>query len=197
MTYYIELTLIDSPDFSTYQLWSKLYQQLHLAFVEQKDVQDLTPYGVSFPQYRFNVDKNLGSLGAKLRIFASSKDQLETLNLAHYLKQLLDYVHITSVREVPKHSITGFACYYRARPKNSIEQRILHQAKRRNISVEEAVKHFEGYAAKSIDLPFIGLNSASSAAKFKLIIGKVVHQQANIGKFGTYGLSREHTVPEF
>ncbi|HNN29956.1 MAG TPA: type I-F CRISPR-associated endoribonuclease Cas6/Csy4, partial [Agitococcus sp.] len=37
MKYYQELTLIAQAEVSLYVIWSKLYTQLHLAFVEQKD----------------------------------------------------------------------------------------------------------------------------------------------------------------
>jgi CRISPR-associated endonuclease Csy4 len=196
MNYYIELTLIDNPDFTIYELWSKLYRQLHLTFVEHKDERELISYGMSFPQYRFNSAKNVGFLGAKLRIFAS-KEQLEALHLTEVLNSLIDYVHITGVREVPQDKITGFACYYRARPKDSVEQRILHQAKRRQISIQEATEHFKGYVQHSLDLPFIGLKSSSSLMRFKLLIGKAISDHERIGKFGSYGLSNSSTVPEF
>jgi CRISPR-associated endonuclease Csy4 len=196
MRYYQELTLIEQAEIPLYFLWSKLYRQLHLAFVVHKDERELIPYGVSFPQYYFNSDKNVGFVGAKLRIFAS-KEQFETLNLAEVLNNLVDYVHITGVREVPQDKITGFACYYRARPKDSVEQRILHQAKRRQVSIQEATEHFKGYVQHSLNLPFIGLKSSSSAMEFKLLIGKATLDKESTGKFGTYGLSNSSTVPEF
>nr|WP_264755539.1 type I-F CRISPR-associated endoribonuclease Cas6/Csy4 [Moraxella canis] len=48
MNYYLELTIMDNPELTPYQIWSKLYTQLHLAFVEQKDEQDKVGYGVHF-----------------------------------------------------------------------------------------------------------------------------------------------------
>lgn len=52
MHHYIELTLIKDSEISPYFIWSKLYTQLHLAFVEQKDANEQIPYGVSFPEYK-------------------------------------------------------------------------------------------------------------------------------------------------
>ncbi|MCB1657498.1 MAG: type I-F CRISPR-associated endoribonuclease Cas6/Csy4, partial [Pseudomonadales bacterium] len=47
MKYYQELTLIAQAEVSVYVIWTTLYTQLHLAFVEQKDTHNKTPYGVS------------------------------------------------------------------------------------------------------------------------------------------------------
>ena len=55
MKYYIEVTLMKTDDFSPYELWSRIYTQLHIAFAEIKDTYDKVNIGVSFPQYRFNA----------------------------------------------------------------------------------------------------------------------------------------------
>ena len=120
MKYYQELTLIAQAEVSLYVIWSKLYTQLHLAFVEQKDSQEKIVYGVSFPRYRLNQDKSVGFLGDKLRIFAHSTQQLEQLNLNQWLARLSDYVHITAPRETP-HNVS-YAVYSRAVPKDSVEK---------------------------------------------------------------------------
>ena len=199
MKYYIELTLMDNPDFNLYTLWSKLYTQLHLAFVEQKDSQEKIAYGVSFPRYRLNQDKGIGFLGDKLRIFANAAQELEQLNLREWLerKQLNDYVHITSPREVPQGKITAYAIYSRVVPKDSVEKRILHQAQRRNISITEASTHFKDHVYTPLIEPFISLKSLSGQHIFKLHIKKTLTDEASMGKFGTYGLSKTVTVPEF
>lgn len=195
MKYYIELTLMDNPDFNLYTLWSKLYTQLHLAFVEQKDSQEKTPYGISFPRYRLNQDKGVGFLGDKLRIFAHSAQELEQLNLNQWLARLNDYVHITAPRETP-HNVS-YGIYSRAVPKDSVEKRILHQAQRRNISITEASTHFKDHVYTPLIEPFISLKSLSGQHIFKLHIKKTLTDEASMGKFGTYGLSKTVTVPEF
>ena len=52
MKYYIEVTLIENPELVAYQLWSKLYTQLHIALAEIKNAEHKINIGVSFPQYR-------------------------------------------------------------------------------------------------------------------------------------------------
>lgn len=196
MKYYQELTLIAQPEVSVYFIWSKVYTQLHLAFVEQKDSQEKIPYGVSFPQYRLDAHKNIGFLGEKLRIFGQSPQQLEQLNLSKWLQRLSDYVHITTPRQTPQ-KITGYAIYSRAIPKNSVEKRILHQAQRRNISIDEATVHYKDHVYAPLAEPFISLKSLSGEHLFKLHIKKTLTDEATIGTFGTYGLSKTTTAPEF
>lgn len=195
MQYYLELSLLPNEDTSVYFLWSKLYTQLHLAFVEQKDSQEKIAYGVSFPRYRLSTDKGIGFLGDKLRIFANSTQELEQLNLNKWLERLNDYVHITAPRETPNN--VSYAIYSRAVPKDSVEKRILHQAQRRNISITEAATHFKDHVYPPLIEPFISLKSLSGQHIFKLHIKKTLTDEGSMGKFGTYGLSKTVTVPEF
>ena len=197
MKYYQEVTLLPNEEITPNFLWSKVYNQLHLAFVEQKDVEEKIIYGVSFPKYRLIQQKKLGYLGDKIRIFADSVETLEQLNLNHWLERLQDYVHVLSAREVPEDKINGYATYFKANPKLTIEQRILHQAKRRGISIEEAKEHFEALELTETFEPYINMKSQTNDMNFRLIIGKKRVDEACIGKFGSYGLSRTSTVPEF
>ncbi len=201
--YYQEITLIDQAEISPYFIWSKLYGQVHLAFVEQQDEQGKIPFGVSFPQYRIHQQKKLGFLGTKIRIFAKTENELQQLNLGQWLERLTDYVHIIQPREVPQAKITGYAHYYRVNPKMSLEERIAHQAQRRNISLDEAKQHFKQYVEQPVVEPYVSLKSLSAKREenidrpYRLYIGKSVADEAKDGKFGTYGLSRTATVPEF
>lgn len=203
MNYYIELTLMDSPDFSLFELWSKVYTQLHIAFAEHSDEQERSYLGVSFPQYRINEQKKFGFLGTKIRIFAKTENELQQLNLGKWLERLTDYVHIIQPREVPQVKITGYAHYYRVNPKMSLEERIAHQAQRRNISLDEAKQHFKQYVEQPAVEPYVSLKSLSAKREenidrpYRLYIGKSVADEAKDGEFGTYGLSRNATVPEF
>ncbi|WP_336720254.1 type I-F CRISPR-associated endoribonuclease Cas6/Csy4 [Acinetobacter soli] len=195
--FYQEITLIAQGEISLSFLWSKLYTQLHLGFVKQKDAEEKIIYGVSFPKYRLIQQKKLGYLGDKIRIFADSVEALEQLNLNHWLERLQDYVHVLSARKVPEDKINGYATYFKVNPKLTIEQRILHQAERRGISIEEAQQHFKALDLTETFEPYINMKSQTNDMNFRLIIGKKCADEANIGKFGSYGLSRTSTVPEF
>ncbi|KAA8733231.1 type I-F CRISPR-associated endoribonuclease Cas6/Csy4 [Acinetobacter qingfengensis] len=201
MQYYIELTLLPNEDTSAYFLWSKVYTQLHIAFVEHIDEQEKIPFGVSFPQYRMNKRKQL-SLGTKIRIFANSENELQQLHLEKWLERLMDYVHIKTPSKVPQ-DIKGYAFYYRVNPKMGLDERIAHQAQRHNISLDEARQYFKEYVEQPIVEPYVSLKSLSAKRKenidreYRLYIGKSPADEARDGKFGTYGLSRTATVPEF
>lgn len=197
MLYYLEITLLEQEEVPLHLIWSKVYTQLHLAFVEQKDVEQKIIYGVSFPKYRLIQQKKLGYLGDKIRIFADSVEALEQLNLNHWLERLQDYVHVLSARKVPEDKINGYATYFKVNPKLTIEQRILHQAERRGISIAEAQEHYTALDLSETFEPYINMKSQTNDMNFRLIIGKKRADEANIGKFGSYGLSRSSTVPEF
>lgn len=196
MNYYLELTIIGNPELTPYQIWSKLYTQLHLAFVEQKDAQDKTVYGVSFPQYRTLADKKIAYLGYKLRVFAPTEQALSALNLNKWLERLADYIHISSIRSVPN-DIKGYANYYRATPKMILDERITHQAKRHGVPYHKAAERFEGYKEQSLVYPHIQLTSQTNHQSYPLYIGKQTAEILTDGRFGTYGLSRTSSVPEF
>lgn len=196
MNYYLELTIIGNPELTPYQIWSKLYTQLHLAFVEQKDAQGKTVYGVSFPQYRTLADKKIAYLGYKLRVFAPTEQALSALNLDKWLERLVGYIHISSIRSVPN-DIKGYANYYRATPKMILDERITHQAKRHGVPYHKAAERFEGYKEQSLVYPHIQLTSQTNHQSYPLYIGKQTAEVLTDGRFGTYGLSRTSSVPEF
>ena len=197
MLYYLEITLLEQEEIPLHLIWSKVYTQLHIAFVEQADEEGKISYGVSFPKYRLIQQKKLGYLGDKIRIFADSVEALEQLNLTHWFARLQDYVHILSARKVPEDKINGYAAYFKVNPKLTVEQRVVHQAERRGISIEEAQEHFKALDLMETFEPYINMKSQTNDMNFRLIIGKKRVDEANIGKFGSYGLSRTSTVPEF
>lgn len=197
MQFYQEITLLPDVEISPYFLWTKVYTQLHLAFVEQQDNDGKIAYGVAFPQYRLKPEKQIGFLGFKVRIFAQTEAELLTLNLAKWLERLTDYVHITSIRPVPVDKVTGFSHYYRVIPKMSLDERIAHQAARHDVSVDAAREHLKGYQTQATIEPYIQFKSQSTGHNFALHIGKQSADGLGDGKFGTYGLSRSAGVPEF
>ncbi len=142
-------------------------------------------------------------MGTKIRVFASSENDLQQLNLGKWLERFIDYVHITQPREVPRAKITGYAHYYRVNHRMSVEERIVHQAQRRNISLDQARQHFKQYVEQPVVEPYVSLKSLSAKREenvdrpYRLYIGKSLVDEARDGMFGTYGLSRMTTVPEF
>jgi CRISPR-associated endonuclease Csy4 len=197
MSYYIELTLIKDSEISPYFIWSKLYTQLHLAFVEQKDANEQIPYGVSFPEYK-SIEakgKKIMLLGTKIRVFSNSLEELQMLNLDKWLERLTDYVHIKSVK--PVENVTQYLTVNRYRPKASAGNLARRYASRHNVSVEDALKRLEGFKQKLEPYPYIQMKSLSGEREFSLCINQQVVEQQNLGKFSTYGLSANSTVPHW
>lgn len=197
MHYYQELTLIKDSEISPYFIWSKLYTQLHLAFVEKKDANEQISYGVSFPEYK-TIEargKQLMLLGSKLRVFANSLEELQKLNLDKWLERLTDYVHVKSPKKVE--NVTHYLTVNRYRPKATKEKLARRFALRHSVTCEDALTRLEGYAAKHETFPYIQQKSLSGDRAFSLCIKQQHVEKQNLGKFSTYGLSATSTVPHW
>lgn len=204
MKFYQEITLIDQAEISPYFIWSKLYTQLHIALAESKDTDNKVNVGISFPQYIFEKKIEGGkatvNLGKKLRIFAQSEAELQTLDLKKWLDRLTDYVHMTSIREVPE-KVKGYAIYKRKQVKTNAQRLARHRVKRGDIGFDEALARYSNVLTTT-DLPYIEMLSLSTSDEqdkkcFKLFIEKQSAQQSATHVFSTYGLSSESSVPEF
>ena len=198
MKVYQELTLLpnESQEVSLYFIWSKLYQQLHMAWVDTKDERGKVSTGVSFPQY----DYSLGQLGHKLRILAPNENEMQELKLSKWLLRLSDYVHVTSIREVPE-APQAHVVFKRLQTKSSVERLGRRSAKHQGVSLEESLESLGNKADVHSRAPFIHIKSQSSKRTFRLMIAceEVEHAKYE-GRFSTYGLSSnesEATVPLF
>jgi CRISPR-associated endonuclease Csy4 len=211
MKHYIEFTLLPAPDFNLFKLWSRVFEQLHLGFVENQDEKKCVPIGVSLPEYKMG-DK-YGALGGKCRLFAADEATLEHFNAPQRLARLSDYVHCTSIKAVPD-KVAGYAVYQRLRPKTNPERLARRYAKRHNLDFASAlngVVELRGDSAgtnpksfrycdmedKRIATPFIRLQSLSNGKTFCLWIKKTVVTEPSGSGFNSYGLSATTTVPEF
>ena len=200
MNYYIEVTLMENDQFSPYELWSQLYPQLHLALVEAKNADNKVNIGFSFPQYRFHQDKGVGFIGTKLRLFAESEADLKKLDTRRWLERLEDYVHVTSIREVPN-DIKNYAIYKRKQVKTNAQRLARHRVKRGDIGFDEALARYSNVVTTT-NLPYIEMKSLStsdqqSEKRFKLFIEKQSAEKSETQVFSTYGLSSVSSVPEF
>jgi CRISPR-associated endonuclease Csy4 len=200
MNYYIEVTLMGNDKFLPYELWSQLYPQLHLTLVEVKNADNKVNIGFSFPQYRFHQDKGVGFIGTKLRLFAESESDLKQLDIRKWLDRLEDYVHITSIREVPS-DIKGYAIYKRKQVKTNAQRLARHRVKRGDICLNEALARYSNVVTTT-NLPYIEMKSLStsdqqSEKRFKLFIEKQSAEKSETQVFSTYGLSSVSSVPEF
>lgn len=199
MKYYQEITLL-KDDLPFFELWSKVYTQLHIALADVKNKHGIDGIGVSFPNYRYEEKngKTFATLGDKLRIFAQTKEELETLNLAQWLERLTDYVHLKAIKEVGNQA-TSQVVVRRYRHKN-LEKKAQEFAKFKGISFEEALTHCQTHKRPIKNYPFINLKSETTQNPYKLSIWQENAETPVTGKFNTYGinnLSDSVTVPNW
>lgn len=226
MEYYQEITLRPGPEIPLNFLWTKVYTQIHLALVAQKDTPQGGSFGVSFPEYavgeteeqtpdtslissqpvteqnafipktRQGKGQHGQTLGCKLRIFAPSEEALQKLNVEKALLRLLDYVRLTNIRRTPIKIIKGYATYSREHAAASQQQKARRFARRHNLSLTEALSRFPATNSTPA-LPYIQMKSLTNQQKFNLFIKKQSAAHPLQKPFSLYGLSLQSTVPEF
>lgn len=196
MKYYLEITLKEDQTCDLYTLWSQVYTQLHLALVEVMDEEGRVTIGFSFPDYYFDEIANLGFLGSKCRLFAANKSSLIQLNLIERLSSLLNNLHFSEIQTVPS-TINGYASYRKLGKKTSFERQARRHAKRKGVSIEEALAKYSEFEPFRGNFPFVRLKSFSTQQSFRLIVKKTEETELKTGKFNTYGLSAKVTLPEF
>jgi len=192
MKYYLDITLLPDADVNLGFLWQKVYQQVHLALVENKTINNSSMVAVSFPN---NADKSF-PLGNKLRFLATNEVQLQELDITKWLSRLSDYVHISSMKAVPD-TVSKFVCFSRKHVKSSNERLARRRAKRHSETLTQALAYYANFEEKSSELPFVHLQSLSKKETFKLFIEKQYVDKAVVGSFNCYGLSKTATVPWF
>lgn len=191
MKYYLDITLLPDAEANLGFLWQKVYQQVHLALVENKIAENESAIAVSFPQYG---DKEF-PLGNKLRLFAETQDQFKQLDMGKWLNRLTDYTHITSLKKVPL-TVNKYACFKRKQFKSNLIKEAKRRAKYKNESLEMALAHFKHYQTET-KLPFISMKSLTKDEQFKLFIERDIFDKSKNGGFGCYGLSKGGLVPWF
>ncbi len=193
MKYYIEITLLPSVEIPTYFLWEKVYQQIHLCLVEVQNPEGMVSVGLSFPEY----DADQYRLGSKLRLLASSVNDLESLKIHTWLSRLADYVHVTSIRDVPE-KIRGHVFFKRTQTKSSNPRLAKRKAKREGTSYELALLALHKRKEQNSKAPYIHIKSLSTDKRYRLMIDCVgTGESSNTASFNTFGLSSKSSVPIF
>lgn len=192
MKHYIDIILLPDAEANLGFLWQKVYGQLHIALVEQKNAKGKFEIAVSFPEY----DNKTFPLGSKLRLLAPTKEQLQKLDIGKWLNLLTDYCHCTSIKEVPE-AVSGFMCFKRVQFDTNVERLARRRAKRKGESLEQAMQHFTGFKDQESKLPYINMISLSKNKRFRLFIEKKEGIEEKTGEFNCYGLSKTATVPWF
>lgn len=192
MKYYLDITLLPDAEANLGFLWQKVYQQVHLALVENKTADNDSEIAISLPEYGCSTFP----LGSKIRLLSRKKEQLQKLEITKWLNRLTDYAHCTSIKEVPK-SVSQFACFKRVQFDSNIERLVRRRMKRKEETFEQAMDYFAGFEDRKSKLPFVNMKSLSESQRFRLFIDRYVVGAACEGKFSCYGLSKGATVPLF
>ena len=189
MEHYIDIRLRPDPDFVPEMLMSALYNKLHRALFDLQAVD----IGVSFPGYKHGVRAR--SLGVHLRLHGTHA-RLQQLMSANWLTGMRDHSQVSEVIAVPTN--VQHINVARKQFNTGSESRAKRYAKRHNIAEEEARKIYAKVAARSIELPFVQINSRSTQQRFSLFIEHSKPQESSVaGTFNHYGLSSNATVPWF
>ncbi|PMH37116.1 type I-F CRISPR-associated endoribonuclease Cas6/Csy4 [Vibrio sp. 10N.286.49.B3] len=200
MNYYLDITLLPDSDVNLGFLWQKVYQQVHIALVDNKVDKNESVIAVSFPRYA----EQAFPLGDQLRLLANEESQLTKLNIAKWLNRLEDYTHIKSIKPVPEN--VSHVCFIRQQVKGLIGVEKKMQAKAEYLSskfdkpINECLKSLEKSKPKAnrdeAKLPFIWLESQETkqrnlggSQKFPLFIKRVEVVDRQVGVFNCYGLS--------
>ena len=200
MKYYQEITLLDSDEKSIYEIWSEVYMQLHIALADVRNKHAIDTIGVSLPNYRYEEKKGqtFAMLGNKLRVFAPSQKDLETLHLDNWLERLTDYVHVKRINEVGDKA-KGHVVVRRYRHKNVLKQAEAF-AEHKGITLEAALIHCAKYKQDNKPYPYINLRSISNNQPYILsIIQEMVDNEVK-GSFNSYGINNAAdtvTVPHW
>lgn len=188
MKFYQELTIIPEPEIPLYDMWTRVFTQIHIALVDVKNTQGIDTIGISFPNYQYNEKsgKTFATLGYKLRVFTPSEDELHALDLAKWLARLVDYVHLKSIQPVPdKHSYVIVRRYRH----EDIKKVATRFARFKNIDYEMALTHCQTYKQLAKTYPFIALTSETTKVGYRLLIWQQSASEAIAGKFNTYGIN--------
>ena len=191
MNYYLDITLHPTPETPMYFIWQKVYQHIHHALCDAHR-SGKTDIGVSFPEY--NVDG--AYLGRTLRLHAASEHQLDWLNF-NFTPGLADYLRIAPVKPVPA-EILGHAYFKRIQLKNNNERLARRRAKRKGISLQQALTYYTGRNETYCNAPYVQIKSHSTGKFYQLFISREYTQHPTAQhSFSTYGLSSNSSVPLF
>lgn len=213
MNYYQEITLLPDPTIPLDFLWQKVYQQTHIALVDNKSAAGDSAVAIAFPEYG-----SVGfRLGKKMRLLAKTEQALVQLNISHWLERLSDYVHIKSIQLVPEYATA--VSYVRQHVKGEkriqldMQKKAQLYATKSGLSVEACLAQLKEKQPKAQSrLPFLWVESqqtksrdeASGHRPFPLFIKCLSAEKPQAGLFNCYGLSQAvtgdiklATVPHF
>ena len=189
MDHYVDIRVLPDPDFAPTLLMNALFAKLHRALVDLRSQR----IGISFPDLRMGP-KGRG-VGERLRLHGAVTD-LDHLMGTAWLTGMHDHLATEAPTRVPE--FTVHCAVRRIQTKSNPERQRRRIARRKGISLKDAVRLIPSDVGRRLDLPFVTVKSQSTGQTFRLFI----EQHPNIsqpvsGDFNQYGLSTTATVPWF
>ncbi len=184
MDHYLEIRVLPDPEFSEPLLMAALFAKLHRALGArgQGDI------GVSFPEYGKTP-------GAVLRLHGSHA-ALNELEAGRWRAGLNDYCRCSTITPVP--AVSRWRVVSRVQVKSSPERLLRRSVRKGWLSEEQAEARRQTMAIQQTTLPYLSLKSLSSGQSFRLFIrhGDILPVPV-AGRFSSYGLSVQATIPWF
>jgi len=187
MNTYIDIHILDDPDFPSNVVLRALFNRLHLQLVDLK----ADTIGISFPLHT-NRPANLGRL---LRIHGN-ESALTPLHRKDWVAGVRDHIKMNEPLSVPDE--TQHRVVRRVQAPASNARLARRYAKRHNVEYEEALSLYESRNEEVLKLPYLHARSLSTGHSFSLFIEHGPLLKAPVsGSFSAYGLSSTGTIPWF
>lgn len=187
MQYYVDIDVLEDPEFNRNVLMNALFSKFHKGLVKSGYQGSIA---VSFPEYRLKPM----TLGKILRLHGSDA-ALAAFMRENWLTGMFDHVRCSSIQNAP--ATCGFVQVKRKQSKSNVERLRARFAKRHSVSEEEAKQVIPFEAQKRLALPFVSIRSQSTDQRFNLFIQQTKVEKNELGDFNGYGLSQTATVPWF
>lgn len=187
MDAYLEIKLLPDPEFPVNFLMGALYGKLHRALV----VLESSEIGVSFPGY----SQSPRSMGDCLRLHGTQAI-LSQLMAQNWLKGMSDHIQCSDILPTPE--AVKYRTVSRRQFKTNSERLRRRRMKRKGETWDQVVAAIPDTVERKPDLPYVHLRSKSTEQSFALFIQQgELREEPTSGKFNTYGLSHQATVPWF
>ncbi|SFN17147.1 CRISPR-associated protein, Csy4 family [Izhakiella capsodis] len=184
MDHYIDVTLLAYAELSEETLMATLFTRLHLALVSHGSEN----IGVSFPLH----DIKPGNL---LRVHGAHS-ALQQLEKSGWRNGLNDYCQDSGILPVPAGA--QWRTVNRVQVKSNPARLYRRSVRKGWLTQEQAEERLNAVSAQQCQLPYLSIKSRSGGQYFRLFIqhGELAEYPV-AGRFNSYGLSQQATVPWF
>lgn len=188
MNYYIDVKLLPKKELRENILLNQLYTEFHKRLYDLK----ASTIGVSFPNYHIK-------LGNIFRIHGS-KASLEVLQSISWIEKYEKNYHMSSIKPVPNNVKYRTVSRIQQKMSQSKLRRLLKRAEegKGGLTPNDIKKYKIKMLQGGLDNPFVELVSGSNGERHRRFIKFGDIQDTEVkGKFDTFGLSKDATVPWF